>query len=124
MNIVVLDGKVLGDKAEFHPLEADKYGWQQYPQLEGDDITERCWRSDIVVTLATPLLATDLDKMAKLKLVITGGPGVGQEMQSPRVALRARGNAGVAAVVKSAEGAIGYVELGTAKKGGVGGRMA
>ncbi len=74
MNIVVLDGNVLGNKAEFPPLEADKYGWQQYPQLEGDDITERCWRSDIVVSLATPLRDADLEKMAKLKLVITGGP--------------------------------------------------
>lgn len=41
VKVVVLDGARLPADVEFPPLEVDKYGWEQYPQLSGEDIAER-----------------------------------------------------------------------------------
>jgi len=73
IKVVVLDGERLPIGVEFPPLAVEKYGWEQYPQLCGDDIAERCWRADIVVTLGTAIDRTALEKMVKVGLVICAG---------------------------------------------------
>lgn len=73
IKIVVLDGAHLPADVEFPPLDLDKYGWEQYPRLCGEDIAERCWRADIVVTLGTPIDGSVLEKMAKIGLLVCAG---------------------------------------------------
>jgi len=70
IKIVVVDSARLPAGVDFPPLDADKYGWEQYPSLTGEDIVERCWRADIVVALATAIELTALEKMPRLKLLI------------------------------------------------------
>lgn len=78
MKIVVIDSEHLPAGVEFSPLQANKYGWEQYRGLDDADIAERCWRSDIVISLATRLNAEVLEKMIKLGLVITAGAACDQ----------------------------------------------
>jgi len=73
IKVVVLDSGHLPPGVEFPPLTVEKYGWEQYPQLCGDDIAERCWRADIVVTLGAAIDRTALEKMVKVGLVICAG---------------------------------------------------
>lgn len=73
IKVVVLDAAQLPVGVDFPPLESDKYGWEQYPKLSGDDIAERCWRADIVVTLGTPIDRPLLEKMVKIGLLICAG---------------------------------------------------
>jgi len=73
INVVVVDGGKLPEGVEFPPLEAAKYGWEQYLQLENDDIAERCWRADILVALSSAIIRANLVKMPRLKLLITAG---------------------------------------------------
>ena len=70
IKVVVVDSAQLPAGVEFPPLEAAKYGWEQYPALTGEDIAERCWRADIVVALASAIELTALEKMPRLKLLI------------------------------------------------------
>jgi hypothetical protein len=88
VNIVVLDSDELAPGADFPPLGAEKYGWLQYPRLSYAEIAPTCWRSNIVISLATPL---DTDCLAELKLIqllITGQPA--HALVDPE-ALRQRG---------------------------------
>lgn len=73
IKIVVLDAAQLPSGVDFPPLNTDKYGWEQYPQLEGEDIAERCWRADIVVSLSTAIGLEALQKMVKVGLLICAG---------------------------------------------------
>ena len=73
IKVVVVDGAQLPAGVDFPPLDAAKYGWEQYPALTEEDIAERCWRADIVVALATPIEQTTLEKMPRLKLLIAAG---------------------------------------------------
>jgi lactate dehydrogenase-like 2-hydroxyacid dehydrogenase len=73
IKVVVVDGAQLPAGVDFPPLEAAKYGWEQYPALADDDIAERCWRAAIVVALATAIDLTALEKMPRLKLLILAG---------------------------------------------------
>lgn len=73
IKVVVLDGARLPANVEFPPLELDKYGWEQYPQLCVEDVAERCWRADIVITLGTPVDSNSLEKMVKIGLLICVG---------------------------------------------------
>ena len=68
VKVVVVDAAQLPAGVEFPPLEAEKYGWEQYPGLDGNDIAERCWRADIVVTLGAAIDSASLEKMHKLGL--------------------------------------------------------
>ena len=70
---VVVDGAQLPAGVDFPPLDAANYGWEQYPALTEEDISERCWRADIVVALATPIEQTTVEKMPRLKLLIAAG---------------------------------------------------
>ena len=74
IKVVVLDSRLLPAGVDFPPLDADKYGWEQYPQLQGDDIAERCWRADIVVSLDSAISASELEKMIKIGLLVCAGP--------------------------------------------------
>ena len=78
IKIVVLDAARLPAGVDFPPLAAEKYGWEQYPQLAEDDIAERCWRADIVVTLGSAIEAASLEKMIKLGLLICAGDACGR----------------------------------------------
>ena len=74
IKVVVLDSRLLPAGVDFPPLDADKYGWEQYPQLQGNDIAERCWRADIVVSLDSAISASELEKMIKIGLLVCAGP--------------------------------------------------
>lgn len=73
IKIVVLGSERLPTGVEFPPLQLKKYGWEQYPRLTGDDIAERCWRADIVVTLGTEVDRSSLEKMLRIGLLIGAG---------------------------------------------------
>ncbi|WJW75838.1 hypothetical protein QVG61_01750 [Thiohalobacter sp. IOR34] len=73
MKVVVVDAAHLPGAVDFPMLDMDRFGWEQYPQLEGEALRERCWRADVVVSLATPLTAADLEAMFKLRLVLVAG---------------------------------------------------
>ena len=73
IKVVVLDGGQLPDGVEFPPLQAEKYGWEQYTSSAREELAGRCWKADILVSLATPIERELLEKMHRLKLVITAG---------------------------------------------------
>jgi phosphoglycerate dehydrogenase-like enzyme len=73
IKVVVLDSGRLPAGVDFPPLQIDKYGWEQYPQLNSDEIADRCWRADIVVTLASRIDGAVLEKMSRVGLLICAG---------------------------------------------------
>lgn len=73
MNIVVVDAARLAGEADFPMLDVPKYGWLQFPALEGAELAERCWRSDVIVTVSTPIDRTVIDKAFKLALIVAAG---------------------------------------------------
>ncbi len=77
VKIVVVDRAQLPAGVEFPPLEASKYGWEEYPSLSEEDMPDRCWRADIVVCLSDRICIDRnmLEKMPRLKLlVMAAGP--------------------------------------------------
>lgn len=77
MNIVVVDAARLAGEADFPMLDVPKYGWQQFPALTGHELAERCWRSDVIVTVAAPIDRAVLDKAFKLALIVAAGDDYG-----------------------------------------------
>ncbi len=77
IKVVVLDAATLPPGVDFPPLDLDKYGWEQYPRLAEEEIAQRCWRADIVITLTTPVSASLLKEMAKIGLLICAGEACG-----------------------------------------------
>ncbi len=73
MNIVVVDAGHLAGEADFPEVALQKYGWQQYPQLAPEEVIERCWRADVIVSVNTPIDAAAIDKAFKLQLIIAAG---------------------------------------------------
>lgn len=73
MNVVVVDSAHLKGEADFPMLDLPKFGWQQYPGLEPEEVAERCWRADIIVAVATPIDRAVIDKAFKLKLIAVAG---------------------------------------------------
>ena len=73
MNITVIDYTHLAADADFPPLDADKFGWEQYPQLAGDELPDRCWRSNVIVTIATPIGRAPMKQLAKLAMIVIAG---------------------------------------------------
>lgn len=73
MKVVVVDGARLPESVEFPPLETEKFSWEQYPDLNGAEIMDRCWRTDILVSLGSSIDRSMLDGLQRLKLVITAG---------------------------------------------------
>lgn len=56
INIVVLDYGGLPADADFPPLRATRYRWEQYPSTPAALIAERGARAHVLVTLNTPRL--------------------------------------------------------------------
>lgn len=73
IKVVVVDSAQLPAGVDFPPLDTPKYGWEQYPALSDDDLAERCWRADILVSLSTAISTKNLEKMPRLKLLIAAG---------------------------------------------------
>lgn len=73
MHIVVIDSSKLAGEADFPMLDIPKYGWQQFVQLEEAEIADRCWRSDVIISVATPVTREVIDKAHKLQLIIAAG---------------------------------------------------
>ena len=73
MNIVVVDSAHLAGEADFPILDWPKYGWQQFPALSGEELIERCWRSDVIITVDTPIDQYVIDKAFKLALIAVAG---------------------------------------------------
>lgn len=76
MNIVMLDSAQLTGDADFPEVNLDKYGWQQFLSLAEDEVEERCWRADIIISTNTPVTAEIIEKAFKLKLIIAAGDSV------------------------------------------------
>lgn len=70
MNVVVLDSAHLAGEADFPMLDLPKFGWQQYTEVNPDDVPELCWRADMIVTVDTPINKEAIDKAFKLKLIV------------------------------------------------------
>ena len=73
MNIVMLDSDQLSGDVEFPDINLDKYGWQQYLSVPDDEIEERCWRADIVISTHAPITKRVIENAFKLKLIIAAG---------------------------------------------------
>lgn len=73
MNVVMIDSANLAGEADFPMIDLDKFGWQQYLQLEQNEVEERCWRSDVIVSAATTVDRAVIDKAFKLKLIVAAG---------------------------------------------------
>ncbi|MCW9056871.1 MAG: hypothetical protein OQK47_09665 [Gammaproteobacteria bacterium] len=73
MNVVMIDSHNLAGEADFPEIDLDKFGWQQYLHLQQDEVEERCWRADIIITAAMPVDQTVIDGAFKLKLIVAAG---------------------------------------------------
>ncbi|MDH5764413.1 MAG: hypothetical protein OEZ38_00245 [Gammaproteobacteria bacterium] len=73
MNVVMIDSDNLAGEADFPMIDLNKFGWEQYPELAQEEVEERCWRSDIIITAATPVNQSVIDKAFKLKLIVAAG---------------------------------------------------
>ncbi|MDQ1363533.1 MAG: hypothetical protein QG652_1394 [Pseudomonadota bacterium] len=73
MHIVVIDSGHLAGEADFPMPDMDKCGWQQFVQLADTEVAERCWRSDVIVSVATPVTRPVIDRAFKLRLIIAAG---------------------------------------------------
>ena len=69
----MVDSKQLAGEADFPEVNLNKFGWQQFLSLDNDEVEERCWRADIVISTNTPITAEVIDKAFKLKLIIAAG---------------------------------------------------
>jgi lactate dehydrogenase-like 2-hydroxyacid dehydrogenase len=80
VKIVVVDSTQLPPGAEFPPLEAIKYGWEEYPSLTAEEFLDRCWRAEIIVLLSSHINVgrAMMEKMPRLQLVITVGDAAAQ----------------------------------------------
>ena len=76
MNVYVIDSGRLAGEADFPMLDLPKFGWQQFPELAPEEVGERCWRADVLVTVATPVDRATIDQAFKLKLIAVAGMSV------------------------------------------------
>ena len=73
MNIVLVDSGQLPGEPEFPPIDLPKFAWLEYVSLSADEIGERCWRSDIIVSTNTTVDAEVIKETYKLKLIVAAG---------------------------------------------------
>lgn len=73
MNVVVVDSGYIDEDALFPQLNLKKFGWIQYLFSENEQTPERCWRSDVIVSVKTPIDKQTIDKAFKLKLIVAAG---------------------------------------------------
>ena len=72
----MVDGGALFEDVDFPMLALNKFGWQQYIHLDHDEVAERCWRSDVIISAGTQIDQAVIDKAFKLKLIIAAGDNV------------------------------------------------
>ena len=65
-------GNLAGD-ADFPMINLNKFGWQQFIELDTDEVIERCWRSDVIISAGTPINKQVIDKSFKLQLIVAAG---------------------------------------------------
>lgn len=73
MNVIMVDAGKLAGEADFPMINLNKFGWQQFIQLDEDEVIERCWRSDIIISAGTPINKQVIDKSFKLQLIVAAG---------------------------------------------------
>ena len=73
MIVVVVDSDNIAGDADFPMLNLKRYGWEQFPNLEIEEAAERCWRAEVIVSAATPIDRSVIDKSFKLKLIVSAG---------------------------------------------------
>jgi len=73
MNIVMVDSGQLAGDPDFPEVNLPKFGWSQFVALPVDEIDERCWRADIIISTNTPISAQVIKESFKLKLIVTAG---------------------------------------------------
>jgi len=73
MHVVVVDAGAIAGEANFPQLNLKKFGWSQYPSIDAEEMDERCWRSDVIVSASTTIDQALIDKAFKLKLIVTMG---------------------------------------------------
>ena len=80
VKIVVLDSAQLPSGTEFPPLQAMKYGWEEYPSLPAEELPDRCWRAEIVVLLSSDKRVDRamMEKLPRLRLLIAIGDAAAQ----------------------------------------------
>jgi len=88
MNIVLVDSGQLAGDFEFPAINLPKFAWLEYVELPADEVGERCWRSDIIVSINTPISADVINETYKLKLIIAAG---GDSQHIDKLAAKERG---------------------------------
>ena len=73
MNIVLVDSGQLAGMPEFPPVNLPKFAWLEYVNLPAEEIEERCWRADVIVSTNTQINAAVIKDSYKLKLIIAAG---------------------------------------------------
>ncbi len=73
MNVVVLGCEHLPQDADFPPLDLPKFGWLQFLQLSDEEVVERCWRADAIITIGVPVTAQVIEEAFKLQLIVAAG---------------------------------------------------
>ncbi len=73
MNIVMLDSGQLAGDVDFPEVKLPKFGWSQFVALPAEEVDERCWRADIIVSTHTPVNAQVIKESFKLKLIVAAG---------------------------------------------------
>ena len=76
VKIAAVGSAQLPSGTEFPPLEATKYGWEQYCSLPAD----RCWRAEIVVLLWSDRRVDRpiMEELPRLRLLIAVGDAAAQ----------------------------------------------
>ena len=70
MNVVVIDSGNLAGEFDFPMLNLNKFGWEQYLVLDDDELEQRCWRTDVIVSASTPIDHNLIEKSFKLRLIV------------------------------------------------------
>ena len=73
MNIVMVDSGQLTGDPDFPEVNLPKFGWSQFVALPEEEIEERCWRADIIISTNTPISEKVIKESFKLKLIVTCG---------------------------------------------------
>jgi len=73
MNVVLVDSGQLEGAPEFPPINLPKFAWLEYVDLPAEEIEERCWRADVIVSTNTLIDAKAIKETYKLKLIIAAG---------------------------------------------------
>jgi len=73
MNVVVVDTGHLIGPPEYPPLDLPKFAWLEFVSLEDNEVEERCWRADVIVSTNTTINAAVIKESYKLRLIVVAG---------------------------------------------------